>query len=585
MKIRVLGTTYAVVVERDSFQLDWLDRILLDSCTTPVTVHELLATLGAVPTGKANEDHLTTLPRRVIEDALGRLLGANRVMLNVAAGTVERARTDLPGGSSVRVTDTIQVWQDFATGLLLLPDDVASWAPRRPRLQPPGQRPPTGQRRDWARTQVDDAYDETLAALEAPKSPMAMSEAEIFHALARLRVPFLETARLVSCERVDRMDLRVNALRRDDGRIAILDDLPWMLRQRWIRLPGASLSTESIQAAEVLPPEWPELVGVWESDAWAAVAGTRSPRVDPPEDLLHAARLDLRPSLQHGGNAITRGLVRDAALSVVVVASGRTTVGQAIQVLKEATVKQRTLVAVGPPVREDKRNELRDDGILVVPVASTPGAASVDLVLVDGRTLILGGVAPAANRVVVLRGAQALLGVTMWLQSLKVRPEGVEGPNVEKPHDGAIPLLELVEGVTSLLGELGDPLAPDDLRERVRTELATVSQELRARPARPTRWISAGEPGQLLGVEPRPVRVVARGAGPLVATAQELGIECVIWPEFDGPVDVVLWEDAVVLGFASGRSSGAGPDWLGIRDRELAALLRQETALLGRPTQ
>lgn len=546
------GFVYSIQVETIFDDLDWLDKVLLRVTQDKAcSLQELFAAL--VP-----------LPRRLVENALARLLERNVMLLDIYDGSVRASPLNEKPES--RRSESFQVWQDHSSGMIVPRELIRSFE--------------SGQSRS------DDIKQPSLRLGGGPpkRTPLEMSSTELLHQLRRVQNRIDPRAEIRGTERTDRVSLDIRTVRREDGRYAFLDRVPWRLRAAWARVSGLQTVTDTAESDAPLPVHWDQVVGRWAQDVYDRILKQPRRRQTAASSLLlQILASDLSIRLVTGGTAVTKQMAREAKRSAVVaVFGGHGNPGDAVQILIEAPVAERTLV-VGSAPPESKLGEWRKQSIRVI---STGHQEGPDFVLIDGVNLALGGIRGDSSGVITMHARAPLEGVVAWLDTIGV-------PIVREQQMAASDLTTDVQELEyELLDLLGESPAQRQGQERAEEAIASIRQHLTNRcgsiEARLQRrnplsftWLSAAEVLALVEEWRGTLRIIARTeSSPLVAAAARRNADCAVWPATAVSADCVILDSIVILGFAVSDSRWSAPEFLAIADSDLARKLKMETSLL-----
>lgn len=549
LRLRIEGTLFAIKLEGETDEQDWLDDVLLAVCRIPggTRIDELIE---KVP-----------LPDRLVEDALARLIEHSQLMLDVVNGKVETAnmpRTVPPGGGPV---STLLVWQDLSSGRLV------PWVQIK--------------RFEWKSSQAYDEVDFNYRGLH--KTPSEMTDAEIVHRIARDDPKMAQVRRVVEVERLRRAPLLIQALARPDGRHAVIDDVPSILREQWARL-GVVRESRPELILRVLPPPWQQLIDAWSHWAADAIRG-REPQHEVSsvwsvaDALDHSVRIDISPD----GTSTTRRLIAGARTNVVIGASnGRTTVGHAVGLLRAMRQGMAYLLLEDLEPKSKHLGEVEKQGWSIH--KRQYRGAGADFVMIDGRLLVLGGLEPTSELVLRISSEEPIRGWIAWLHG-----EGVFlGAEPAQHPPELVMLRQKLFRFTAELQALVDRGSPLDAagREVYDAQRIALEAELLRIGRAPSRWLRPEQVIDLIGawrspeMRPLDMRVVSRSSlSPLALAAAEVGCEALFWRPGNAPAELVILDEVVVMGLL-GQEDAEGPDFLAVHDAALAAHLRTVTSRL-----
>jgi hypothetical protein len=556
VSIRAGGVLWAIEIETDETKLDWLDEAILRVCVERQRVDDLL---------RAFEP----LPAPLLEDGLADMLKRNLLLLDVGDGTVVASGlTALKHRHDPERTETFLAWQDHASGLIVPWHQVASWSTR-----------------DFSGEELP------LRTIQRHRVPSEMSDAELLHALDPYRSDARNNDIVRRKERVGLKDLLVRAARHEDGRYALMDGVPRLLRARWARLPDQSLVGEG----EVwFPPTWQEAIGRW-VDSVEKLVNLATSAVDRSALKCVRETMLARPTIRMstGFQTAAEQAVRKAEIFVAVAASWRrNSVGNAIGLLSNAAPGVHRLLLAEEDARLNRhRTRLVDGRIAHVPLPIKL-EGGLDLLICDGTSIIFGGMSHPAMPVFEVVSAAPLSGVLAWLGSLGVDRSrlGPETISAESPAAaGSIALVRDVELVSDAAkvvaqglkrGKRDNATVDREPVDALVAQVRIVEARLRERTLSPLTWVAPAELPALVHSAPPPARaIVGEDCATLAAAFIEVGGEVVRWPQGRGAAEVIVAGDYVALGqwCASG-----GPDFVVVREPELASRLRHESDLFER---
>lgn len=587
IRVRARGVLYMIEIEIEDRDLDWLDRLILDICATPKRVDELLKCFG--------------LPRRMMENAIGRLMEHHLLLLDVAHATVCASGIPPQWHAAHRKRESLLVWQDHATGTLL------PWEVIKP----------------WCRPQPADANDprEVLEVRGGPprRTVLEMSEAELLSALERFRRDWGWAEQVAQRERLRVETLQLNAGRLPSGQIALAEQgesPPWILIKRWA-VEGHALSEAEMPTIE-LPEPWSKLVRGWAEEVRFRLDVLADRKEATPEGsstgLLRATLENhLRVEFSRQGTVHVRERLRDAGRRVVICVSGEEGFGDALT-LAHATEDlvprpDRLVVVGGRKLDKRRREKAKEREIGVV----TTDADCMGWVLVDERELILGGMRASQDDVIRLVSSRPLLGYSAWppeagdqaaslgrsapspivenligrltslVDSVQERERSI--PASPAPHSGRRP--HDVEG-----GGLS-PSEGEKSLERLTSDLMDLETDLLGLQPAPVTATSLDHELVLASMEgsPIPDRVIVRSESSALALAVPPQVDLVVvsrvrpgshpsarWLEGDGVADFVVFGDVVVFGFGGRPGCAELPPFIAVHDPKLAHHLLDSTA-------
>lgn len=593
------GVLYSVEIEAEDLDLDWLDRTILDVAETPCRVDELIKCFG--------------LPRRMMEDAIGRLMEQHLLLLNVSHATVRASRMPAHLHAHAR-RESLLVWQDHSTGTLLPWDMIKPWCPREHDDEPGGH--------------------PLLHVQGGPprRTLLEMSDAELLSALERYRKDWGWAERIPQRERVRMETMRVPAGRLPSGQVSFLAGdgmiVPWVLTRRWV-VEGQALGVGSIPTVD-LPRAWSDVVGQWSQDTRTLVDSLVKGSATDVSASLDAALAWLRATLEarveveysNQGMTYVRERLQRARRRVVICSpAGENTFGDALSLARAVEHLRPTVqcVIVSAAANKRQRSKAADAGIRV----ETTGRGDVECVLIDDRELIFGGMRAAQNDVVRVTSSRPILAFVAWL------PEGA--------RDEATPLgrVDSKPGTEGAIGRLAS--FNDALREIARTVSRSDAEADKRPPPQPgsANAVEGGPQGEveatpnvlqrlkadqeqlegvLLGMMPAPVpvlifdleslgvaianagdraRILVRDAASPLALSAPSGAEVVVvassppaqleagrWLQRAGIADIVVIDQVVVLGFCGRLNEEDPPPFFAVNAPSLAYQLR---ALTDRP--
>jgi hypothetical protein len=263
---------------------------------------------------------------------------------------------------------------------------------------------------------------------------------------------------------------------------------------------------------------------------------------------------------------------------VVVVLSGAGgTWGEARELLKEARrTTKKVLISTGVDSVQSNAAAIED-----IDVQHLSGLGP-ELVLVDGNTAVFGGISRRAETPLVIRSQAVLEGLTAWLR----QAVGIEV--MHSPQD--LFVRNLVERLESLEA---DTLRPRDEESQASiapslwTRLRDLQTQLLLESSLPLFWMPLEEVLSLVeswdGPQPRVILCCqdhhgeARTVGPLLGVAAARGAECATWPDPTPVADMVVAGEIVLIGYSLIVGLPC-PDFLAVRDPELAGILRAYTS-------
>jgi hypothetical protein len=546
------GLVYSIEVATPKNDLDWLDNVILTVAVERCVVEELI---NAFP-----------LPRRLMENALARLLERNLLLLDVYDGSVRASpikRKEMQSESEAWWIDKLDIWQDYVTGMLLPLEQVVQFD---------------------VNLATEPVADRTQIRGGPPRrTPLEMSHAELMFHLRRFHANIDPYAEVRDKHRDRRLTLAVRASQHDN-RLAIRDAVPWPLRAAWARLAG--VESAEFKAAELpLPRRWEQMEGRWAQDAQDRLL-RGAPAADTLGPMINVLSMQLSVSLSDNALASIRKLARESSSSIVVcISSGYGTPSDAVQILMERNIAQRILITPNSPPAA-KRQEWENKGIRIVTTGHLEGP---DFVLVDGTTLALGSIAIPSSTLIEIRTSAPLDGYVAWLASLEISIPPEHRPNPQ--------LAELIANVRAFEKEIVDlhgetgmtgPMASDDeagqeararIREYLKHRCGEIEAQLLNESPRPFGWLAAAEVLSIVEQWQGQIRILVRSeTSPLAAAAARRGISCIKWPDGDVTADCVLLETVVLWGFSLADEKSSSPDFLAVADSVFATDLRMATA-------
>src|SRR6185436_12972158 len=249
--------------------------------------------------------------------------------------------------------------------------------------------------------------------------------------------------------------------------------------------------------------------------------------------------------------------------AVVAVFGGHGNPGDAVQILIEAPVAERTLV-VGSAPPESKLGEWRKQSIRVI---STGHQEGPDFVLIDGVNLALGGIRGDSSGV-----------ITMHARAQQMAASDLTTDVQELEYE----LLDLLgESPAQRQGQERAEEAIASIRQHLTNRCGSIEARLQRRNPLSFTWLSAAEVLALVEEWRGTLRIIARTeSSPLVAAAARRNADCAVWPATAVSADCVILDSIVILGFAVSDSRWSAPEFLAIADSDLARKLKMETSLL-----
>jgi hypothetical protein len=549
--VLAVGRVYEIHVETVMDDPDWLDKVLLEvTRDEPRSLQELF-------------DVLRPLPHRLVENALARLLEQNVLLLDVYDGSVRTS--PLNAKPVTRRRDTFHVWQDHATGTIVLRDQIRSVEKKTSRSGEDA-RPPL-----------------RLAGGPPRRTPLIMSNAELLHHLGRAHNRLDPRAEIREAKGgKEPIPLSIRTILREDGRYAFLDAVPWRLRAAWARV--SSLQTVADDLKRELPAPWDVLVGRWADDAHSRIS--KQPRHRETafsSSILQILDAKVSIELAAGGTAVTKEIAgRAKSSAVVAVFGGHGTPSDAVQILMEAPTDERILV-VGTSPSEEKIHQWEKDHIRVVRTGQHEGP---DFVLIDGVRLALGGIRANSGRVIRVSAQSPLEGVVSWLETIDVAI-----PRRQRTSHSAITadMQNFEHDLSELVGEFSarsqkrrkpeDESAAVRVRQALTERCDSITARLQREVPLPFLWFSAAEVLSLVEEWSGSLRVIARtDASPLYSAAFRRNAECAIWPPAEVSADCVILDSVVIVGFAPVDPRESMPEFLAIADVDFARELRTKTS-------
>jgi hypothetical protein len=541
------GILYSIEIETTTDDLDWLDNVILRVTTERCSLRELFVAFQP-------------LPRRLMENALARLLERNLMLLDVYDGSVRASPLkQVPITTS---NETFELWQDHATGVLVPREKISTFE-----VQP------------WRPRETDGRFVRVKGG-PPRRTPLQMSNAELLHHLRAYYPRVDPQAEVRAKKRSGRTTINLRALQQNDGRLALLDLIPWRLRASWTRV--SSLNAKSISDSDFpLPARWEEVVGRWSQEAYDRVVRRVAPRgsVTP---LLEVLAADFSVGLNNNAASVTGKLAREARTSVVVaVSGGYGTPSNAMQILMESRARIRVLVVPSSP-HPTKRAEWEAEGIQIIVTGQREGP---DFVLTDGGALCLGGL--ASSSLITIRSQSTLEGFVAWL----------EAHGVSIPRGGSMAAADLAADLRAFEYELvdlyGEPAqrryeerAPAQggeetsrIQQYLQDRCGSIEARLLQRNPIPFTWLSQTEVLALIEQWESKIRVVVRtDLSPLAAKATSRGVQCATWTSEGVLADCVILDCVVLLGFSVSDDKSSAPDFLAVADSDFATELRIATS-------
>jgi hypothetical protein len=579
------GVRYNVVLRVEQFDFDWLDESIIEVCQEPRRIDELVRAFA--------------LPRRIMEDALTRLLELHQLLLDVAAGTV-RATNIPPRFAADSAGEEVWLWQDDATGTVIPWEMVKQWSKGASHAV------------DNEPSEPESSEEVRLRALSVTRSVMQMSEAELLMHLEPFRRETAWSQRVAQVVRVRSMVLRIPAKRTDDGRVMTMAAyLPSILVLRWQRMGIFASADDKATVRPLLPPRWSEVVGAWAILTHKRIDELQRGRPplpsppDPPDEVVCEV-LERGATVQWRSDALValRELVASAGRQVslrVVVSDRFTTFGDAMMLFREVQESpERVLLApTGWKANPNQIGKARDANARLLSQPRT----DQDFAVIDDRIVIFGLCGAAGS--ITLRWRRSLLPYMAWIEEVS----GSSGLSVgHDPPDEVDRLVARIRNFEAALAEhermpLAAPAAPGqpEIRsgslKRLADERASLEEELMASHPVPVSTIEPEQMIELLRTTTLPVRILVRSpASPLVAAAREAeDVAVVVWTEGDpapplwylrgrGPMEVVLLgDDIAMIGCWVDPGIDVMPPFVAVRDRDLVNDLRDVSKAAVRP--
>ncbi len=254
-------------------QESWLERAILAACAqTKLTLSDLLSA--------ARLDHRAPkrvpLPEGLFVDAVAKLLERGRLSVKPSDGSLCVGGTPSPELDAANSVD-VEVWRDDATGTIWPLDSVGA-----PRVR-------TAASRDQIRRSGPVLGVDLMRA----------SSARIIEEL-RLRMPGAVpdvASEVLGRQMAQQFEfLKIEAVEREDGRLAVTSLVPWRLRAAWARvsLPGIELAPRDSIRVEATPepPSWNRSF-----DRWVAAIDSNEETGPAQSELLSLLDRRLYPRL------------------------------------------------------------------------------------------------------------------------------------------------------------------------------------------------------------------------------------------------------------------------------------------------
>lgn len=572
--LRAHGVLYGVEIESETADLDWLDRVILEVAAEPRNVSDFISCFG--------------LPRRMIEDAIGRLVERHLLLLDVSRAQVRASGIDPAASRSGRSRSTLLLWQDHATGVVLPWEQVKSLNETHERTGGELKRLPGG---------------------PPAKTVLEMSDAELLARLERFRRDSAWTEVIVGRERLQSKTLVLAAERRQTGAIVLLDIVPHILVRSWGRFPALRGIAEEQPPRVLLPRSWLEVSGDWLKTAEKriyALENSSAPRL--PECSLELT--ELRETIERSytlelvadGAAFTRQRVQPAGGSaadvrLVVATSTRLAgYGDAIPILRQTRASKKLLLLGGEAKPQNKEGVRQAGGTLLETVRD-----DVEFVFLNDRELVVGGVRHGVHYALRLKSLRPIHALAAWPPEISDRGSLARPAQYENRDR-----LELIR----------DLLAFDNVLREKAVSSASASPAQSGSPADQVQQLRSGldelvkrlailnlvravpmDGDEVLGAirEYQGGRVLVRDhASPLAREAHHHEVVVcasaqpppgVRWIQEPAPAEIVILGDVVIFGWWKYEQRGEGPPFFACHAPAIATALcaRTDRAAMVKP--
>jgi hypothetical protein len=346
-----------------------------------------------------------------------------------------------------------------------------------------------------------------------------------------------------------------------------------------------------------IPDRWEQQIGEWRDEInerirEIAASPGRLSRRQPSiaADRLRAViQTNLRVRYCEAGATEVAGVASRAVRRIHIrVGSSRGSVGDAIALARKARCPERVVLSAETASDKNKLSAKKEFVEILL-----DGRKDVDMIVADDMTAVMGGGGPGVSSpAIVVEAARPLRGFLHEQLSESAEPSP-QGQEAGERILGRLAEIEQALDAAAFGGYAGAVAG-----ERALQLIAAASDELeaslRATEYREARWIEPTELESWLQGEPKgPLRIVARDArSPLLVACRGRGevTTCVVWArtkpvgaggtrwvEMDGPCEVLLVGDAVVIGEWTSPDPKGVPSFLAIRDPQLASAIRQAT--------
>lgn len=568
-RLRVHGVLYSVEIESEPDDLDWLDRVILDLTQTPQNLSDVIRCFG--------------LPRRLLEDAVGRLVEEHLLLLDVAKAQV-RTSGLLDYRRATPSVDTLLVWQDHVSGAIL----------------------PFKAVREFLESGAADDTELDVQNLQGgppARTVLEMSDAQLLTHLERYRETPAWSERVVTRQRLRRETLLVRAARRPSGGISILDRLPGNLPLQWGR--HADIGTDVATPVRTpLPAGWVQRLRAWGELSMKRIerlAGAHH-EIEPGQaaDMFMRLRdvLERNATLEiiDDGPSFVRARVQSLPARphrAVVVANDRPSAwNDALATIRHVRAEQTFVILGGtsPKPTHFEAVSRADANLLSIE------RHDVDFLFINDRELFIGGIRQQQRLGLRLSLTRPLQELAAWLPQEATRDLTSYGaPGRDRGTEQAIAAVTQLERTLRILetetAEFDDHPPLD----------AAIVASLTAQLKESERFLNAVDPAPIEDIDGEMVRaalaestggrvLVRSGESELVHAADRH--EVVIWSETkpkvgmrwipaDGPAEIVILGDVVIIGWRQDAVPGELPPFFAVHAPAIAQALRTRSDRAG----